>query len=165
MEPVDDCAFCNLIQGAGEVSICHEDADAVAFMDIVPVNPGHVLVVPRVHYGSMLDVPQELAVHLFRVTMRLAAAARRVTGCDDMNIVVNSGPGAGQVVPHYHVHIIPRRKGDGFSIPLPFDGADVQDRTHLDAMAARISAALHDPMRRADAEGTPARRGTDTWAG
>src|ERR1043166_7006290 len=75
-----DCTFCNLIQGAAEVSICHEDADAIAFMDIQPVNPGHVLVVPREHYGSLLDVPPEIGLHLFRDTMRLAAAVRRVTG-------------------------------------------------------------------------------------
>jgi histidine triad (HIT) family protein len=143
----DHCTFCNLIRGAAEVSICHEDADAIAFMDIQPVNNGHILVVPREHHESLLDVPQELGIHLFKVTMRLANAMRRVTGCDDMNIVVNSGAAAGQDEPHYHVHIIPRREGDGFDIPLPFDGSQMPDRTVLDAYAARITAALRDPVR------------------
>jgi len=129
------------------VSICHEDADSIAFMDIQPVNAGHVLVVPREHYESLLDVPPEIGMHLFRVTMKLAGAVRRVTDCQDMNIVVNSGAAAGQDEPHYHVHIIPRRHGDGFDIPLPFNGSDMPDRTLLDAMAARIIAALRDPMR------------------
>ena len=141
------CTFCDLIQGAAEVSICHEDTDSIAFMDIQPVNAGHVLVVPRVHYESLLDVPPELGLHLFRVTMKLAGAVRRVSGCEDMNIVVNSGAAAGQDEPHYHVHIIPRRHGDGFDIPLPFDGSDMPDRTVLDAFAARVIAALRDPMR------------------
>jgi len=110
------CTFCDLIHGAAEVSICHEDSDAIAFMDIQPVNNGHVLVVPRVHYESLLDVPPELGLHLFRVTMRLTGAIRHVTGCEDFNIVVNSGAAAGQDEPHYHVHIIPRREGDGFDI-------------------------------------------------
>jgi histidine triad (HIT) family protein len=141
------CTFCDLIQGAAEVSICHEDTDSIAFMDVQPVNAGHVLVVPRVHYESLLDVPPELGLHLFQVTMKLAGAVRRVSGCEDMNIVVNSGAAAGQDEPHYHVHIIPRRHGDGFDIPLPFNGSEMPDRTVLDAFAARMIAALRDPMR------------------
>jgi histidine triad (HIT) family protein len=141
------CTFCDLVRGAGEVSACYEDADAIAFMDIQPVNAGHVLVVPREHHESLFDVPRELGVHLFAVTMRVAAAVKRVTQCDAMNIVVNSGAAAGQDELHYHVHIIPRRKGDGFDVPLPFEGSEMPDRTLLDATAARISAALRDPMR------------------
>jgi histidine triad (HIT) family protein len=141
----EHCTFCDLIRGAAEVSICHEDADAIAFMDIQPVNNGHVLVVPREHYESLLDVPQEIGMHLFQVTMRIANAVRQVTGSDDLNIVVNSGKAAGQDEPHYHVHIIPRREGDGFDIQLPFDGSEMPDRTMLDAYAARIGSALSDP--------------------
>jgi histidine triad (HIT) family protein len=141
------CTFCDLIQGSAEVSVCHEDADSIAFMDIQPVNHGHVLVVPRAHYNSLLDVPPEIGLHLFQVTMRLAGAIRRVTGCDDMNIVVNSGAAAGQDEPHYHVHIIPRREGDGFAINLPFDGSAMPDRTLLDAMAVQLIAAMRDPMK------------------
>jgi hypothetical protein len=79
--------------------------------------------------------------------MRLANAIRTVTGCDDLNIVVNSGAAAGQDEPHYHVHIIPRRAGDGFDIPLPFNGSQMPDRTVLDAYAVRIISALRDPVR------------------
>jgi histidine triad (HIT) family protein len=64
-----------------------------------------------------------------------------------MNIVVNSGSTAGQDVFHYHVHLIPRREGDGFDIPLPFPASEMPDRTLLDAMAVRIIAALRDPVR------------------
>lgn len=141
------CTFCDLIHGAAEVSICHEDADSIAFMDIQPVNNGHVLVVPRAHYDSLLEVPPELGKHLFEVTMRLAGAITTITGLHDLNIVVSSGPAAGQDEPHFHVHIIPRREGDGFDIPLPFDGSEMPDRTVLDAYAARIIAALRDPTR------------------
>jgi histidine triad (HIT) family protein len=143
----DHCTFCNLIHGAGEVSVCHEDPDAIAFMDIQPVNNGHVLIAPRDHYESLLEVPQELGLHLFRVTMRLANAITHVTGCEDLNIVVSSGAEAGQDEPHFHVHLIPRRAGDGFDVPLPFNGSSMPDRTVLDAYAARIIAALRDPMR------------------
>lgn len=157
------CTFCDLIQGSAEVSVCYEDADALAFMDIQPVNAGHVLVVPRQHYESLLDVPQELGAHLFAVTMKLANAVRRVTGCEGMNLVVNSGVAAGQDVFHYHVHIIPRRKGDGFDIELPFPGSDMPDRTVLDMTAARILAAMRDPMR-AGGSGAAGSPGSGTGA-
>ena len=141
------CTFCDLIHGAGEASICYEDSDALAFMDIQPVNAGHVLVVPRQHHESLVDTPPELAMHLFEVSMKLASVIRKVTNCDDMNIVVNSGKTAGQDVFHYHVHLIPRREEDGFDIPLPFGGSEMPDRTLLDAMAVQIIAALRDPVR------------------
>jgi histidine triad (HIT) family protein len=114
------CTFCDMIHGAAEVSICHEDSRAIAFMDVQPVNNGHVLVVPREHYESINDIPRDLALHLYKLTLDLAPAIRRVAGADDLNVVVNSGEAAGQDEPHYHVHIIPRRQGDGFDIPLPF---------------------------------------------
>jgi histidine triad (HIT) family protein len=145
--PLSDhhCTFCDLIHGAGEASICYEDTDAIAFMDIQPVNPGHVLVVSRKHYENLEDVPAELAMHLFRVATRLVPAVKTVAQAEGINIVVNSGSAAGQDEPHYHVHVIPRTKGDGFDIPLPFAGSSMPDRTLLDAVAVRIMTAQRDP--------------------
>jgi len=140
------CPFCDLIRGAGEVSMCYEDGDVVAFMDIQPVNPGHVLVVPRTHYESLEDIPHTLATHLFEVAMQLAPVVKHVGNADGLNILVNSGAAAGQDVFHYHVHVIPRNQGDGFDIPLPFAASQMPDRTVLDANAARIIAALRDPV-------------------
>ena len=140
------CTFCDLIQGAGEVSICYEDGEAIAFMDIQPVNAGHVLVVSRRHYENLEDVPVELAMHLFRVATKLAPAVTKVSNAEGINIVVNSGSAAGQDEPHYHVHVIPRCTDDGFDIPLPFAGSTMPDRTLLDATAVRIMTALRDPM-------------------
>jgi histidine triad (HIT) family protein len=153
MTAAPHCTFCDLIAGAAEVSVCYEDADAIAFMDIQPVNAGHVLVVPREHHESILDVPQELGVHLFGVTMRLVGAVQRVTKCEGVNIIVNSGAVAGQDEMHYHVHIIPRSAEDGFDVPLPFGGSEMPDRTVLDMQAARIIAALRDPMPRGPRRG------------
>jgi len=140
------CSFCDLIHGAAEVSMCFEDADVVAFMDIQPVNSGHVLVVPREHYESLDDIPPKLAMHLYEVAMELAPVVKQVAGADGMNIIVNSGVAAGQDVFHYHVHVIPRKEDDGFDVPLPFPGSQMPDRTVLDMNAARIIAALRDPL-------------------
>lgn len=142
------CIFCEIVHGAGEASICYEDSESIAFMDIQPVNAGHVLIVPREHYESMNDVPESVALHLFQVALRLGPVVRRVSRSHDLNVVVNSGEAAGQNVFHYHVHLIPRKAGDGFDVPLPFHGSEMPDRTLLDAMAARIIGDMRDPVRR-----------------
>jgi len=126
--------------------MCYEDADVVAFLDIQPVNAGHLLVVPRAHHESLQDIPYPLAMHLFEVAMELAPVVKQVAGADGLNIVVNSGAAAGQDVFHYHVHVIPRRADDGFDIPLPFPGSEMPDRTVLDMNAARIISAFRDPV-------------------
>lgn len=144
--PHPSCPFCDVIRGAGEVSMCYEDKDVVAFMDIQPVNAGHILVVPREHVESLEDLPRPLANHLFDVAMLLAPVVKHVGDADGMNIVVNSGAAAGQDVFHFHVHVIPRCPDDGFDVPLPFAGSQMPDRTVLDANAARIIAALRDPV-------------------
>ncbi len=146
------CIFCDIIRGAAEVSVCYEDSAALAFMDVQPVNPGHALVVPRQHFESFLDLPEELGRHLFDVALQLAPVIRRVSGAEGTNVIVSSGAAAGQDVDHFHVHVIPRRAGDGFDVQLPFPGSRVPDRTQLDAMAARIISAVHDPARRREAK-------------
>jgi histidine triad (HIT) family protein len=142
------CIFCDIVRGAAEVSVCYEDPLALAFLDIQPVNPGHTLVVPREHYESLSDIPPGLASHLFEVATRLGPIVTKIGRAQGINIIVSSGAAAGQDVFHYHVHIIPRKQGDGFDVPLPFPTSDMPDRTTLDACAARIHASLHDPVRR-----------------
>lgn len=140
------CVFCDLVRGAAEVSIVYEDSTAIAFLDIQPVNPGHVLVVPREHYAVLQDIPKEVGAHLYQTAVRLIPAVLVASGATDMNIVVNSGVAAGQNVMHYHIHLIPRREGDGFDVPLPFPGSQMPHRQELDAMAARIGTMLRDPV-------------------
>jgi histidine triad (HIT) family protein len=126
--------------------MCFEDVDVVAFMDVQPVNAGHLLVVPREHFESLEDIPHTLAMHMFQVAMELAPVVKQVARADGLNLVVNSGASAGQDVFHYHVHVIPRCPDDGFDIPLPFAGSQMPDRTVLDVHAARIIAAFRDPV-------------------
>ena len=149
MTPGAHCTFCDIIQGAAEVSVCYEDAVTLAFMDIQPVNPGHVLVAPKAHHESLLDLPAALAAELFAVATKLAPIVRAAARAEGLNLVVSSGAAAGQDVYHFHIHLIPRMKGDGFEIALPFPGSPIPDRTTLDAMAARIIGAQRDPMRKA----------------
>ena len=121
--------------------------DLVAFLDIQPVNAGHVLVVPREHYEVLQDIPKEVGAHLYQVAAKLIPVVQTAADATDMNIVVNSGAAAGQNVMHYHIHLIPRKNGDGFDVPLPFPGSVMPNRQQLDAMAALIGSMLRDPLR------------------
>ena len=140
------CTFCDIVRGAAEVSIVYEDAQALAFLDIQPVNTGHVLVVPKTHYETLVDVPRDIGRHIYEVAMRLVPVIQDVAGTPDINMVVSSGKAAGQDVFHYHMHLIPRKADDGFDVPLPFAGSAMPAREQLDACAARIISALRDPM-------------------
>jgi histidine triad (HIT) family protein len=93
--------------------VVHADASTVAFLDIHPVNRGHLLVVPRTHAESLVALPEGDAVPLWKTVARLAGSVTRALGSHGFNLVVNNGRAAGQVVPHVHVHIIPRFEGDG----------------------------------------------------
>lgn len=125
------CAFCDLIRGAAEVSVCYEDSNALAFMDIQPVNAGHVLVVPRRHYESLADIPADLAMHLFEVAMKLEPAVRQVTKAEGTNMIVSSGAAAGQDVFHYHVHVIPRYPDDPLKLPWEPAPGDLDEIAHI----------------------------------
>jgi histidine triad (HIT) family protein len=116
-------------------------------MDIQPVNAGHVLVVPRDHFETLQDVPRVVGAHLFQVVTQLIEPVQRVSGASDMNIMVNSGAAAGQDVNHFHIHLIPRRAGDGFDVALPFPGSAMPNRHMLDALAASISSGLRNPVK------------------
>ena len=135
------------------MSICYEDSVAIAFLDIQPVNPGHVLVVPREHYEVLQDIPKDVGAHLYLVAAKLIPRVQTASGATDMNIVVNSGAAAGQNVMHYHIHLIPRREGDGFDVPLPFPGSPMPNRQQLDGMAARIGSMLRDPLTNSGMQG------------
>lgn len=103
---------------AGEVP-CHrlyEDDLVLAFLDVGPVARGHCLVIPKVRYVELEDVPVETAAALGRVLPRLVRAVKAATGCDGLNVLQNNGEAAGQAVMHVHVHLIPRyRDRDGFT--------------------------------------------------
>jgi len=91
----------------------YEDDDVVAFLDIKPVNPGHTLVVPKKHSLGFHDADPETLKHLILSTQNIARAITAATGTAGFNLEENNGSVAGQVVPHLHFHIVPRRPDDG----------------------------------------------------
>jgi len=137
------CLFCELIGGQAPASFVYEDEVAVAFMDIQPVNEGHVLVAPRDHASLLGDLDPAVGAHLFQVGMRLAAALRRSPlPCEGVNLYLADGAVAGQQVGHVHLHVVPRFRGDGFGLRFGPDYHQRPSRERLDKTAAAICQAL-----------------------
>jgi histidine triad (HIT) family protein len=136
------CVFCRIIAGEETVSIVYEDDRALAFMDVQPASPGHVLVVSREHYGDLFDIPEALAEHCLGVAKQLAPGIRSATEASAVNLFSANGRAGGQDVEHFHFHLIPVREGEHFELQLPRPGASVPSRSQLDVMAARIGRAV-----------------------
>lgn len=108
-----DCLFCKIVTNEIPSSRVYEDDAIVAFLDIHPTQPGHVLVVPRQHSEGFHDATSETLHRLIDATQIVAKAVLLGTGAGAFNLEQNNGVVAGQVIPHLHVHIIPRFEGDG----------------------------------------------------
>ena len=138
------CVFCDIVAGQAHASIVYEDETTMAFMDLMPITPGHLLVIPKAHYRNLFDVPPAVAAQLMEVGTRLARALRRATECAGMNVHIANEAPAGQSVWHLHLHLIPRYAGDGFGLRFPPGYGRRATRAELDRMAALISQHLSD---------------------
>ena len=147
------CVFCRIIHGEETVSIVYEDGRTLAFMDIQPASPGHVLVVSREHYENLFDVPDDLAAHCLRVAKRLAPGIRQATGAGAVNLFAANGKAGGQDVMHFHFHLIPVGADDEFELQLPREDAAAPSRSELNVMAARIGRAVQSPELAPDEDG------------
>lgn len=141
------CPFCAIVGGHAPASRVHEDAHCVAFLDIHPARPGHALVVPRRHAVFLHELAPAERAALLEAAARVgvaqgAAGLPRQGG----TVLVNDGPAAGQHVPHVHVHVVPRARGDLPKVIGAYAGrifprfGRAADRAALDALAARIRA-------------------------
>jgi histidine triad (HIT) family protein len=133
------CVFCAIVAGDAPASIVHGDDAVVAFMDIRPVNAGHVLVVPRQHAVSLLELDEETAGRMTAVGMRIAGALR-ASGVrfEGFNLFLANGEVAGQEVFHVHLHVIPRFARDGFGLRFGPDYGRLAHRSDLDGLAQRV---------------------------
>lgn len=105
------CVFCQIVSGEKDGGVVLDEAGCLAFLDHRPLFPGHALLVPRTHYETLADLPAEQIEPLFAQARRLAIAVEAATDAEGTFIAMNNK--VSQSVPHLHVHIVPRRKGDG----------------------------------------------------
>jgi histidine triad (HIT) family protein len=135
-----DCIFCQILAGKAPASLVHEDDLVAAFMDIQPVNLGHVLVVPKRHAAFMADVTTDEAAAMMQVAQRTTAALRASSlKCEGVNYFLADGEAAMQEVFHAHLHVFPRYKGDNFGLRFaPEYYTRRPPRQELDQQAAEL---------------------------
>lgn len=116
---MDECTFCKIMKGEIPCSKLYEDELFIAFLDIAPANKGHALVVPKEHYETTEDTPEEILCLMMAVVKKLAAKISSELKTDGYNIFMNNKKAAGQLVPHLHCHIVPRFEDDGIDFDWP----------------------------------------------
>jgi len=140
-----DCVFCDIVAGERPASIVYQDGSCTAFMDIQPVNPGHTLVVPNEHAASLTELDPEAGGQIFQLAQRIAQALRDSgIRCEGVNLMLADGAAAGQEVPHVHLHVLPRYRGDGFGFRRGPGYSQRPSRSDLDERAAQIRGPLDE---------------------
>lgn len=139
----ENCLFCKIISGEIPSNKVYEDNAVFAFLDIYPASEGHTLIAPKKHYSNFTEMSAEDVASLFEAARKITAAVEKTFSAQGSNIGINNGEVAGQEVPHVHVHVIPRKKGDG--------GRGIKsivwtepDITNLERIAEKIKKALEE---------------------
>lgn len=138
-----ECIFCLITQGGAPAEIVYQDEAVTAFMDIYPVTPGHVLIVPNVHVPDLAGLSDDHAGRMMALARKIAAAMRNSDlQCEAANLFLADGAAAGQTVFHNHLHVIPRFDGDGSGIRLHGDNVGSISAGSLKGHATLIRSAL-----------------------
>ena len=121
---VDNCIFCKIAQKKMDAKIIDENENAIAFLDAFPLTAGHTLVITKNHYAKLQDVDYDQINQLFNLANKILPSIEKGTGVQSTLIAIHNGKDAGQEIPHLHVHIVPRKLGDGGgSIHSMFDSS------------------------------------------
>ncbi len=135
-----ECAFCAIARGQAAAGVVADRDEVLAFLDRAPLIPGHTLVIPRAHVETLDDLGEDLIGPLFSVVRRVSRAQQRALGAGGSFTAVNTR--VSQSVPHLHVHVVPRRDGDGL-----FRAGIVWVRTrYRDGEAEVIAAKLREAL-------------------
>jgi histidine triad (HIT) family protein len=133
------CVFCDIANRSIASHIVFEDEVSIGFLDTRPLFPGHVLLMPRTHYGTFADLPPELIAPLFANAQRIAAIMPKALHAEGTFVAINNR--VSQSVPHLHVHVVPRRRGDGLRGFFWPRGRD-ESPDAMEEVRARIARAL-----------------------
>ena len=112
----DNCIFCKLANGEIPTATLYEDEDFRVILDASPAAKGHALILPKQHYANLYELDDSVASKVLVLAKKMITKMTDILGCDGYNIVQNNGEAAGQTVFHFHMHLIPRSKGDEVGI-------------------------------------------------
>ncbi len=113
---MENCIFCKIANGEIPSATLYEDEDFRVILDLGPAAKGHALLIPKAHAANLYELPDDLAQKAILAAKKTAAALQKGLEADGLNVVQNNGEAAGQTVFHFHMHLIPRRKGDGAGV-------------------------------------------------
>ena len=113
MEEEKDCIFCKIVNKEVSSKVVYEDDNFIGFLDINQVAEGKTLIIPKKHYKTLLDIPSSLGNEMLAAVKKVSLKLINDGKADGFNILMNNFEVAGQVVPHAHIHVLPRKKGDG----------------------------------------------------
>ena len=140
-EPAEFCVFCAILRGDLPANYVYEDDVVVSIMDINPVTPGHLLVLPREHRPDLVDLNDEIAALTMNVARQILQLRKRQGATNKgINLSLADGPDAGQEVAHAHIHVVPRYENDGFGLRVNREAPPT--REELEATANRVASAL-----------------------
>jgi histidine triad (HIT) family protein len=123
-----DCIFCKIVEGKIPSKIVFEDDHNLAFLDISPISKGHTIVIPKNHYSTLEDIPDRELKDVFQVVRKIAKVIYQKLQIDGYNILQNNFAAAGQVIKHFHIHIIPRIFDDNrFKVKIPRNQASDEE--------------------------------------
>ena len=105
------CVFCEIARGSERENVVFEDEKTIAFLDKIPVYHGHCIIIPKEHYETLMDLPDDVTLALFKNTKRLSKAVMTAMEADGILNIINNI--VSQSIPHLHVHVMPRKRGDG----------------------------------------------------
>ena len=121
---MEDCVFCKIIAGQVPSKKLFETEKVEAFLDAFPSTKGHSLIIPKKHYETLLEIPEEDLKEVIVVAKKVAEAIVNATKADGFSLVQNNKEAAGQLVKHVHFHIVPRFKDDGLKLTFPSNQAE-----------------------------------------
>jgi len=136
------CLFCKIVRGEIPAVRLFEDDVTLAFLDIGPIIKGHTLVIPKLHYDPLMTTPDEVLARVMRTVRRIACALVAGLGADGINLHQSNGAAAGQVIPHLHIHVIPRFANDGHH--WNWQAKRYTSPAEMEALAARVIPHLKD---------------------
>lgn len=145
MSTAANCIFCQILAGQAAASFVYRDERVAVFMDLFPVTPGHALVVPQAHHERFSQVDPASAGRMFELARAVGAAQRSAGLGEGVSYFLAEGELAGQVVPHAHLHVIPRFPGDNCALRLHQGPVQRAGRDSLESSAAALQAALDHP--------------------
>jgi histidine triad (HIT) family protein len=134
-----DCIFCNVAKHEIEANVIYEDEHTLAFLDRNPRNPGHTLVIPKEHYETIFEMPEEDIAHIYRVVKKISKPLKKAVEADGINVIQSNIVSQG--VHHFHTHVLPRFWDDG--IPIVWESHRAMDKAELMAIAEKVKRLIY----------------------